>query len=272
MASQKDSRVLQDALPPGVAVMHTFRAGPPLRTQLVQIFGGVLLLLLLRRRPQTYLVGITPDALMVLPSSRRRDAPAVRPLRRDDLTQLTVKRGLLRTKITIATATEQYQLRVGNAIAWGKTREALAALENFAATVTPPSADNATIRTVVHEEASAAPTEPGRPPAARIPPPSLLRIVRGANAGQSFVLSQQVTTIGRHPANDIVLPDRGVSKYHARVECDQDGRYRVVDQGSSNGTRVNTAAVTEPYALQENDIVWCNETALCFEATDPCGG
>ena len=265
MSREKDRRALQEALPPGVVLTHAFRAGPPLRTQLVQIVGGVLLMLLLRRGPQTYLVGIAPDALVVIPSRRPRNAPAVRPLLRADLTQLTVKRGVLRTKITIATATEQYQLRVGNAIAWGKTRAALTALDEVARTVTPPASVASTARVVVQGEPSAPPTSLEPPAASAGAQAPLLRIVRGANEGRSFTLSGLVVTIGRHPSNDIVLPDGGVSKYHARVECDQEGRCRVVDLGSTNGTRVNRAAVTEPCLLQENDIIWCNTTALRFE-------
>jgi ABC transport system ATP-binding/permease protein len=44
-------------------------------------------------------------------------------------------------------------------------------------------------------------------------------------------------SIGRDPANDLVLPDPNVSRFHAEL-VRRDGRVEVVDLGSRNGTRV----------------------------------
>lgn len=48
--------------------------------------------------------------------------------------------------------------------------------------------------------------------------------------------------VGRHHACDIVLTDPTVSRRHARLRF-RDGRWIVLDLGSTNGTRVNGHAV-----------------------------
>ena len=48
-----------------------------------------------------------------------------------------------------------------------------------------------------------------------------------------------VTTIGRDPANDIVLDDLMVSRRHAELRTAGPGRYEIVDLDSHNGTFVN---------------------------------
>lgn len=46
------------------------------------------------------------------------------------------------------------------------------------------------------------------------------------------------TTIGRDPANDLVLQEGSLSREHARIEC-RAGRWFIEDRGSRNGTSVN---------------------------------
>ena len=45
-------------------------------------------------------------------------------------------------------------------------------------------------------------------------------------------------TVGRDPANDLVLVTKTVSREHARLVCDE-GRWYVEDRGSFNGTLLN---------------------------------
>jgi hypothetical protein len=58
-------------------------------------------------------------------------------------------------------------------------------------------------------------------------------------------------TIGRTPNNDVVIPDDGISKFHAYIAASA-SRWRIVDAGSSNGTRVSDRA-TE--ALDPTDLI-----------------
>lgn len=57
-----------------------------------------------------------------------------------------------------------------------------------------------------------------------------------------YTIDRYPVTIGRHPTNDIELPFDAVSRYHARVEL-FDGKPRVVDLNSSNGTYINARRV-----------------------------
>jgi hypothetical protein len=66
----------------------------------------------------------------------------------------------------------------------------------------------------------------------------LLVVRRGPNAGSTFVLEGDDTTLGRHPDSDIFLDDVTVSRRHAQVHRTDNG-YEVRDAGSLNGTYVN---------------------------------
>lgn len=57
-------------------------------------------------------------------------------------------------------------------------------------------------------------------------------------------LDSGTTTVGRHPDSVIVLDCPSVSGHHAIIEVQDDGVY-VIDQQSSNGTRVNGATIEE---------------------------
>jgi hypothetical protein len=67
-------------------------------------------------------------------------------------------------------------------------------------------------------------------------------------AGRSAV------TLGRAPGCDCVLSDPTVSRNHARLSL-RDGRWRLSDLGSSNGTRVNGWRVVEEVEVQPGDRV-----------------
>jgi hypothetical protein len=64
----------------------------------------------------------------------------------------------------------------------------------------------------------------------------------------------QTVTIGRDPACEIVVPDRQVSRYHARLAPRPEG-ILLEDLGSKNGTHCNGARLDEPVVLQDGDMV-----------------
>lgn len=73
------------------------------------------------------------------------------------------------------------------------------------------------------------------------PSPALtlrLRFLNGPQRSLETSITRPVTTIGRAPSNDLVLDVGDVSRHHARLER-AEGELRVVDLGSTNGTRVN---------------------------------
>ena len=51
--------------------------------------------------------------------------------------------------------------------------------------------------------------------------------------------AQPVVTIGRDPGNSLTIDNPQISRYHARLELQQDGMVQVIDLNSTNGTFVN---------------------------------
>jgi hypothetical protein len=88
--------------------------------------------------------------------------------------------------------------------------------------------------------------------------------VGGVAMGQIFPVAGQ-TSIGRDPGNGVPLAmDTTVSRRHAVIAA-EDGSYVIRDQGSSNGTFVNGARVTES-PLSPGDEVSIGGTRFRFEA------
>ena len=89
-------------------------------------------------------------------------------------------------------------------------------------------------------------------------PPSRLTLVlvdpAGAPAltpGARFELDTGMV-IGRSAPADVVVADQAVSGQHARVDY-ADGAWRVIDLGSTNGTRLNDRPVVSPSRLRRGD-------------------
>jgi DNA-binding response OmpR family regulator len=61
-------------------------------------------------------------------------------------------------------------------------------------------------------------------------------------------------TLGREPDNDVVLPDRQVSRYHARIER-QGPHFVLSDLGSKNGTYLNGEQIQTPRNLRDGDEI-----------------
>ena len=75
----------------------------------------------------------------------------------------------------------------------------------------------------------------------------------GPLSDQRWPLMRTVV-LGRDSTCDIVVPDRQVSRYHARITPTQEGMI-LEDMGSKNGTHCNGTTLTAPLVLQDGDIV-----------------
>lgn len=75
---------------------------------------------------------------------------------------------------------------------------------------------------------------------------------------------KEVVTIGRDEGNDVVLHDARVSRRHAMLYRTPDGSYYLVDEGSANGSCVNTARVTLPTRLNDGDQITIASVNLQF--------
>jgi ABC transport system ATP-binding/permease protein len=68
-------------------------------------------------------------------------------------------------------------------------------------------------------------------------------------------LDAPAITIGRFRNNAVVLEYPQVSGYHARLERESNGGYRIVDLGSTNGVYVNAQRVIRARELNAGDII-----------------
>ncbi len=89
--------------------------------------------------------------------------------------------------------------------------------------------------------------EPGETLIARVDLPGLrLRVTTGADAGLRRSLALAVVRIGSAPENDVVLTAPGVSRHHAELHL-EDGRLRLLDLDSTNGTWIGATRVKEAW-------------------------
>jgi len=95
-------------------------------------------------------------------------------------------------------------------------------------------------------------------------PPKLI-VLSEQLRGQSFELVEDQYTIGRSEECDICIPDPTVSSLHCTLVRDPDGTYRVVDNGSTNGTRINGVRVEEQ-KLVNSDIVQVGGVELLYDS------
>jgi hypothetical protein len=92
--------------------------------------------------------------------------------------------------------------------------------------------------------------------------PSVLALLENGRPSETFVLDKDVMTIGRLREADVVLQDPGASRQHAEIRRTPQG-YVLADLGSTNGTMVNEATVSERL-LQEGDRITIGRTVLEF--------
>jgi len=75
----------------------------------------------------------------------------------------------------------------------------------------------------------------------------------GVLKGQRWVLNRPLM-IGREATCDVVIPDRQVSRFHARLTPTPEGVI-LEDMGSKNGTHCNGSPISSPVTLQDGDNV-----------------
>jgi Protein kinase domain/FHA domain len=91
-----------------------------------------------------------------------------------------------------------------------------------------------------------------------------LTFLNGVLAGRSFLLHQDVTTIGRTTGNDVLILDGTVSRNHARLIF-HNGQWSIEDAGSSNGTQVNGQKIKRPRVLRSGDQIRIGDEFATFE-------
>jgi hypothetical protein len=89
-----------------------------------------------------------------------------------------------------------------------------------------------------------------------------LRVLDGADRGRVFQEVPTPLTIGREEGNPIQLNDERISRFHLKVQEDDD-KIVLTDLQSTNGTRVNGENV-QLWILRPGDVVTLGRTALLF--------
>ena len=94
----------------------------------------------------------------------------------------------------------------------------------------------------------------------------ILRLASGRHSGQVYEL-RSTLRIGRHPFNEISVPDLSVSRYHCWL-AQQDGRIVIEDLASANGTFVNGDRLRERRPLKPGDRILVGNTQFVFAEED----
>jgi len=101
--------------------------------------------------------------------------------------------------------------------------------------------------------------------------PEKLRLkVASGNAAGTVIEVEDELVIGRQAAGAGTLGnDIEISRRHARIAREADGRYAIEDLGSTNGTYVNGRAVESPVMLETGDRIEMGASALIVQVTAP---
>ena len=89
-----------------------------------------------------------------------------------------------------------------------------------------------------------------------------LRVLDGADRGRVFADAPTPLTIGREEGNPIQLNDERISRFHLKIQEDQD-KIVLTDLQSTNGTRVNGESV-QIWVLRPGDVIAVGRTLLVF--------
>jgi pSer/pThr/pTyr-binding forkhead associated (FHA) protein len=93
---------------------------------------------------------------------------------------------------------------------------------------------------------------------------SRLVIYEGEEQRAEHELARAVIGLGRHPQNDIVLDDRTLSRFHARIER-RDAGFVVLDLGAQNGVHVNGERIEQEAPLSPGDRIELGRFTAVFQ-------
>ena len=89
-----------------------------------------------------------------------------------------------------------------------------------------------------------------------------LRVLDGADRGKVFENLEAPITIGREEGNSVQLNDERISRFHIKIQEDQD-KLVLTDLESTNGTRVN-GEDTHLRILRYGDVISVGRSVLLF--------
>ena len=92
---------------------------------------------------------------------------------------------------------------------------------------------------------------------------AMLIVIAGPNRGARFLIDSDETSIGRDPKCEIFLDDVTVSRKHAIITRSSQGEFKVVDEGSLNGSYVNAHQIQES-SLSVGDEIQIGKYRLTY--------
>ncbi len=93
--------------------------------------------------------------------------------------------------------------------------------------------------------------------------PNRLVMLAGPTPGAEFPLDRERLTIGRAEDATISINHNSVSRLHCEVHALGDGRFEIVDKGSSNGVRVNGAELRRGI-VEPGDVIELGDVRFKF--------
>jgi len=93
-----------------------------------------------------------------------------------------------------------------------------------------------------------------------------LRILDGADRGKAFENISTPVTIGREEGNSIQLNDERISRFHLKIQEDQE-KLVLTDLQSTNGTKVNGESI-QLWILRYGDVISVGRSMLLFGSRD----
>ncbi len=107
------------------------------------------------------------------------------------------------------------------------------------------------------------PSAPSARAAALLDRPNRLVMVAGPTIGAEFPLDRERLTIGRAEDAGISVNHNSVSRLHCEVHALGDGRFEIVDKGSSNGVRLNGADLRRGI-IEPGDVIELGDVRFKF--------
>ncbi len=100
----------------------------------------------------------------------------------------------------------------------------------------------------------------------------MARLIISSPDGKNGILelTKPVTTIGRGNANDLVLNDSSVSRFHAVIKLRDDSIF-IADRGSTNGILLNDGKISQETELKDGDTAMVGSYRLRLENVDDKG-
>src|SRR6185436_331137 len=93
--------------------------------------------------------------------------------------------------------------------------------------------------------------------------PNRMVMLVGPTPGVEYPLDRERLTIGRAEDATISVNHNSVSRLHCEVHALGDGRYEIVDKGSSNGVRVNAVELRRSI-IEAGDVIELGDVRFKF--------